>query len=126
MTRCQNDSGLVLHTAPSHVIPVRHEQIIEPAFDKRGILHLHLHERHQVLPDTRRRHQEMRGNLADVFLHRLRPLRTVDAKTHDQRCCQRPEGVTNPGRRQIGQCFIRAPIGLNLQHPLDGRNEVVV
>src|SRR5262249_35204537 len=70
------------------------------------------------------RYQEMRGNLANVFLHRLGTLRTVDAKTYDQRCSQGPESIADPGRREIGQRLIRAPIGLNLQHALDARNQV--
>src|SRR5262249_2489778 len=76
--------------------------------------------------NARRRHQEVGGDLADVLLHRLRTLWTVDAETDHQRRRQRPEGVANPRWREIGQGLVGTLIRLHLAHPLDGGNEVRV
>ena len=122
----ENAHRLFLHALTGHVLADRHQLVEQPTLHKRGVVDAGAHLGDKILPDTRRRHQEVRGNLPDIRLHRLRAFRAIHPASRHQRAGQRPEGIADPGGRQVGQRFVGGIVGLDDLHALDRSNQVGV
>src|SRR5437899_2080652 len=117
---------LLLHRASRRLPPGRHEPPVQTALQPGRVPHLDLDGGDQVLPDSRRRHDEVRADLAQVLEHRFRTLRAVDRAADDERAGERPERVADPGRGQIGEHLVGPAIVLDLEDSLDRVDEVGV
>ena len=118
--------ALALAAAGLHRLGDAQAEMVDAPLQPVGVLDAHLQGGQQVLPDARRRHDEVGADLAQVALHRLGLLGDVDGEADLVGQGQRPEGVADPGHGQVGHQLVVGAVAVHLQQPLADREEVAV